>query len=149
MSDLDHLTSNLPMVMTMSAFFGISWYIGVDMNIRLLLLFKRRKGLYFWSCLLSSWGVILQPIFIILGDFRRGLSFTSSVTMICITWWILVVPQSFMLYSRLHLLLRNQTQLRCVLIMIVLTTVGISLPTIVLGVLAVRNSGVVRRRRLT
>jgi hypothetical protein len=67
--------------------------------------FKKRRGLYFWSCALSSWGVILQPVFIILADFGVWTDLRGSITMIYLTWFIMVVPQSWVLYSRLHLIM--------------------------------------------
>jgi hypothetical protein len=103
MGDNPDIKTDLPMAMTMAAFVGISWYIGAEINISLWFLFKRRCGLYFWSCLLVSWGVILQPLFIILADFDVWTDFVGSITMIYLTWFIMVVPQSWVLYSRLYL----------------------------------------------
>lgn len=99
------IRDDLPMSMTMAAFAGISWYIGAEINTSLFLLFKRRWGLYFWSCALCSWGVILQPLFIILADFGVWTDLRGSITMIYLTWFIMVVPQSWVLYSRLNLLM--------------------------------------------
>ena len=93
------------MSMTMAAFAGISWYIGIEINTSLFLLFKNRRGLYFWSCALCSWGVILQPLFIILADFGVWTNHRAAVTMIYLTWLIMVAPQSWVLYSRLHLIM--------------------------------------------
>jgi hypothetical protein len=109
MGDIPDIKNDLPMSMTMSAFAGISCYIGVEINISLFLRFKRRHGLYFWSCALCAWGVMLQPLFIILADFDVWTNLKGSITMIYLTWFIMVVPQSWVLYSRLHLLASVQT----------------------------------------
>ncbi|ETS85560.1 hypothetical protein PFICI_03585 [Pestalotiopsis fici W106-1] len=122
--------------MTMAAFIGISWYIGIEVNLSLLLLFKRRRGLYFWSCALTSWGVILQPIFIILADYGIWRDPIPSITMIYLTWLIMVVPQGWVLYSRLHLLLREAKVLRAIRLVLIFNSVAFSIPTIVIGILA-------------
>lgn len=134
---MNDIKQDLPMSMTMAAFTGISWYIGLEINTSLFLLFKRRRGLYFWSCALSSWGVILQPLFIILADFGVWKSAVPSITMIYLTWLVMVVPQSWVLYSRLHLLLRNARMLKAIKIVLIFNSVAFSIPTVVIGILAV------------
>jgi len=61
----DDLKNDLPVAMTMAAFMGIAWYISVELNIRLFLTFLRKRGLYFWSCCIGSWGVLTQPLFMV------------------------------------------------------------------------------------
>lgn len=85
MNNVSDIKKDLPMSMTMAAFFGISWCIGVEINTSLFVLFKRRRGLYFWSCFLVCWGVILQPLFILLADFRVWTDLKGSITMIYMT----------------------------------------------------------------
>ncbi|KAL7629083.1 hypothetical protein AAE478_000601 [Parahypoxylon ruwenzoriense] len=80
--------------MAMAAFAGISWYIGVEITISLFMIFKRRHRLYFWSFALCSWGITLQPLFIVLADFDVWTNLKGSITMIYLTWLITVVPQS-------------------------------------------------------
>jgi len=129
------------MCMIIAAFSGISWFIGVEINTSLLILFKRPgRGLYFWSCALSSWGIILQPLFIILADFGVWADLQGSITMIYLTWFIMVIPQSWLLYSRLHLLMHreNAAVLRWLKVVLLVNSVVLSVPTIVVGILAVR-----------
>ncbi|KAG6007763.1 hypothetical protein E4U21_005602 [Claviceps maximensis] len=130
------VAKDLPMSMTMAAFTGISWYIGVEINISLFLLFKRRRGLYFWSCALCSWGVILQPLFIILADFDVWKDAVPSIVMIYLTWLIMVIPQSWVLYSRLHLLMRTVSFLGVIKFILIFNSVVFSIPTVVIGTLA-------------
>ncbi|KAI1076800.1 integral membrane protein [Whalleya microplaca] len=136
MSDVSDLKTDLPVSMTMAAFAGISWYIGVEINISLFLLFKRRRGLYFWSCALGSWGVILQPLFIMLGDFGVWTDLKGSITMIYLTWLIMVVPQSWVLYSRLHLIMHEEKMLKWVKTVLIFNSIVFSVSTIVIGALA-------------
>ncbi|PYI13751.1 integral membrane protein [Aspergillus violaceofuscus CBS 115571] len=131
---------DLPMSMTMAAFTGISWWLGLEVTASLFLTFKRRRGLYFWSCALVSWAIILQPLFIILADFHVWTDPIPSITMIYLTWLIMVVPQSWILYSRLHLLVRNATMLRTIKFILLSNSVTFSIPTIAIGVMAQATS---------
>lgn len=40
MTAAEKLKANLPVAMTMEAFMGISWYIAVELNVRLFMIFK-------------------------------------------------------------------------------------------------------------
>jgi hypothetical protein len=131
------LEDDLSISMTMAAFIGISWYIGIEINFSLFFLFSRWRGLYFWSCALCSWGVILQPLFIILADFGVWTNLTGSITMIYLTWSLMVVPQSWVLYSRLHLMVQRQKFLRGIWIVLIFNSIVFSVPTIVIGTIAV------------
>ena len=131
------LKDDLPTAMTMAAFTGISWYVAIELNVRLALSIRRR-GLYFWSVFLCAWGVLLQPLVIILVNFGIWRPGHASVSLIYLTWWILVVPQSFVLYSRLHLFMEAKP-LRWVRFSIVSVSIAFSVPTVVLGVLAVSD----------
>lgn len=125
--------------MAMAGLAAISWYIGIEINISLFLLLKRRHGLYFWSCALASWGVILQPLFMILADFDVWKDPVPSLVMIYITWFIMVVPQSWVLYSRLHLLMRDTKTLQIIKYVLIFNSVVFSIPTMIIGTLAVSS----------
>ncbi|OAA36734.1 integral membrane protein [Beauveria brongniartii RCEF 3172] len=133
---MDDVRKNLPVSMIMAAFTGIAWYIGIEINASLFLLFKRRRGLYFWSCALTSWGVILQPVFIILADFGVWRDPVPSITMIYLTWLIMVIPQSWVLYSRLHLLMHTDSVLQVIKYVLIFNSIVFSIPTMVIGTIA-------------
>ncbi|EEU35483.1 uncharacterized protein NECHADRAFT_51153 [Fusarium vanettenii 77-13-4] len=84
--------------------------------------FKRRSGLYFWSILLASFGVIPYCVgwLIVYFDFTH-----DYVGMIIdsVGWVLLVSGQSVVLYSRLHLVVTDARILRGVLCMIVINGV--------------------------
>ncbi|KAL4785602.1 hypothetical protein BJX76DRAFT_366860 [Aspergillus varians] len=132
----DDIRQNLPMSMTIAAFTGVSWCMGVEINTSLFLIFKQRRGLYFWSCALISWAVILQPLFIILTDYGVWTDPVPSVIMIYLTWLIMVVPQSWVLYSRLYLLMSRAKALRAIRFVLIFNSVAFSIPTIVIGTIA-------------
>lgn len=133
---MNAITEDLPMAMTMAAFAGISWYIGAELNVSLFLFFQRRRGLYFWSCALGSWGVITQSLFIILADFGVWANLSGSITFIYLSWVLMVVPQSWVLYSRLYLLMQHDSLLRGVRAALIFTTIVFGITTIPLGILA-------------
>lgn len=137
---MDDIHKDLPMSMTIAAFIGISWYIGIEINVSLFMLFQRQRGLYFWSCALCSWGVILQPLFIILADFRIWTDLVGSITMIYLTWFILVIPHSWVLYSRLYLIVQDQKLLRHVRYILMFNSVVFSVPTVIIGIIAVSHT---------
>ncbi|KAI1367659.1 integral membrane protein [Xylaria arbuscula] len=133
---MNSITEDLPTAMTMAAFAGISFYIGAELNVSLFLFFKRRRGLYFWSCALASWGVITQTLFIILADFEIWKNLKGSITFIYLTWILMVVPQSWVLYSRLYLLMQHDQTLRWVKAGLIFTSLVFGVTTIPLGILS-------------
>ncbi|KAI1138970.1 hypothetical protein F5Y05DRAFT_412836 [Hypoxylon sp. FL0543] len=126
---------DINVALAMAAFAGVSWYVGIEISISLFLVFKRRRGLYFWSCAVGIWGVILQTLFIILADFGVWPNPKASITLIYLTWAMMVIPQSWILYSRLHLITTERIILNWVLGVLLFTSVVIGITTIPLGVL--------------
>lgn len=61
--------TTLPTAMTAAAFLGIAWYLCAELNFRLLIRCTRRS-LYFWACLICSWGIIIHSTIITLADFK-------------------------------------------------------------------------------
>lgn len=81
--------------------------------------------------------MILQPLFIILADFNIWKDHTAAITLIYLTWAIMVVPQSWVLYSRLHLVVNDTRKLNILMIVLGFTSVILSVPTIITGILLV------------
>ncbi|KAI1817927.1 integral membrane protein [Poronia punctata] len=133
---MNSIQHDLPMAMTMAAFAGISWYVAAEINISLFLTFKRRRGLYFWSCALGSWGIIAQSLFIILADFGIWKDLTGSITLIYLSWLFMVVPQSWVLYSRLYLLMQHDSLLKWVRAALIFNSVVFGVTTIPIGILS-------------
>ncbi|KAI4961729.1 hypothetical protein J4E86_000758 [Alternaria arbusti] len=127
-----------PSSMAASAFLGIAWFICIELNIRLLYRATRRS-LYFWSCLLCSWGLVVHGISIILANFNKWTSY-SAIVFIYLSWLVFVVAQSFVLYSRLGLVWRNTKKDRYILYMITTNSVIFGLTTVLFGMIAARLS---------
>ncbi|KAK3389284.1 hypothetical protein B0H63DRAFT_463328 [Podospora didyma] len=130
------LRKDLRMSMIIAAFTGISWYIGAEINTSLFILFKRRRGLYFWSAALSSWGVVLQPLFIILADYGIWTDLKGSITVVYLTWAVMVIPQSWLLFSRLHLIAYHDELLRWLKVVLLVNSVVFGVTTVVFGIVA-------------
>lgn len=127
----------LPTAMTAAAFVGIAWYLCAELNVRLLVL-STRRSLYFWACLLCSWGIIIHMLFILLDDFKLWASY-GAIVIIHLTWFTFVVSQSIVLYSRLNLVLpiAKEKVSNYILYMIITTSVCFGLSTVILGLCAV------------
>lgn len=118
--------------MAIAAFTAVAWYNVAELNIQVFLTFKRHRGLYFWSLLISSYGCVLHA----LGFLLKMLELTTydyiSVTILTVGWYCMVTGQAVVLYSRLHLVVREQKVLRGILIMIILDAILFHIPTTVL-----------------
>lgn len=121
--------------MTAAAFVGIAWYLCAELNVRLLIRCTRRS-LYFWSCLLCSWGIIIHSLSSLLANFDIWKNYGATVV-IHITWFTFIVSQSVVLYSRLNLVLKDAWIGRYVLYMIIFTAIVFGLTTVILGLVAV------------
>lgn len=133
---------------TLVTFIAISCYNVVELVVLVLSTFRRWRGLYFWSLLLSACvGVFLYSLGFMMKFFTSADS-TLSVTVLTVGWWAMVEgygtnpaprmirtdasSQSVVLYSRLHLVLHDERILRRVLAMIVVNFFILMVPTTVL-----------------
>ncbi|KAI9930209.1 hypothetical protein MW887_012021 [Aspergillus wentii] len=113
-------------------FIAISCYNVVELVILVLSTFRRWRGLYFWSLLLSGcFGVVPYSLGFLMKFFTHANSM-ASVTVLTLGWWVMVTGQSLVLYSRLHLVLRDERILRRVLYMIIANFFLLHVPTTIL-----------------
>ncbi|KAL8995212.1 MAG: hypothetical protein Q9169_005000 [Polycauliona sp. 2 TL-2023] len=112
---------------------AVTWVFVIELDLTVFLTFRRRSGLYFWSLLVSSWGCAIHALAFILS-FLVGTDWRVHVPFIEIGWVTMVTGQAFVLYSRLHLVVRNQKTLRYVLWMIIVDALCFHIPTIVFTV---------------
>ena len=109
---------------------AIAWIYTIELDLVVLYTFRRRSGLYFWSLLISSWGCSLHALGFIL-KFLVGTSWSVDLPFIEIGWVCMVTGQAFVLYSRLHLVVRKQRTLHYVLALILIDAVALHVPTII------------------
>jgi hypothetical protein len=100
----------------------LSLYNALELLLLILVTFKKRCGLYFWSLLVSSLGVILYSGGYIFDYFHLTYTLVGDIIN-NIGWWTMVTGQSVVLYSRLHLVLHDPKVLRFVLYMIVVDAI--------------------------
>ncbi|KAL8839758.1 MAG: hypothetical protein Q9170_001629 [Blastenia crenularia] len=112
---------------------AVAWVFVVELDLTIFLTFRRRSGLYFWSLLVSSWGCVLHAMGFILS-FLVGSPWTVTLPFIEIGWVTMVTGQAFVLFSRLHLVVRNEKILRYVLWLIIVDACAFHIPTIVFTV---------------
>ena len=105
--------------MIVLVFFSLALYNVLELNFIILGTFKRHSGLYFWCFLAATWGIAVY----ISGFFVKYYAPASlgylAATLISIGWVGMVTGQSMVLWSRLHLVLRNQRMIKMLLYMII------------------------------
>ena len=114
---------------------AISIYNGIELLLLILVTFRRYTGLYFWSLFFSSLGVLAYSmgyvvVYYELASAAVGLAINNA------GWWLMVSGQSFVLYSRLHLVLHDRKVLKAVLAMIIVDAIIFHVPTTVLNFVA-------------
>jgi hypothetical protein len=126
------LQTGEPIPMLMSAFLSIAYYGVIELNLRIFFTFKRRRGLYFWSLLVSTWGVAFNCTGYIFKFFQVIRLDLLSATLIVIGWTCMVTGQSVVLWSRLNLVLYDDAKLRGILVLIIVNAVICHIPVSVL-----------------
>jgi hypothetical protein len=126
------LDTTLPIAMTVSAFTAIAWYNVVELNVMIWMTFRRHSGLYFYSLLASSWGICIYALAFLMKFFQVWENNYVSVALITVGWYAMVTGQSLVLYSRLHLVVRDLRKIRWVLYMIITDVFLFHFPTTVL-----------------
>ncbi|RYP32665.1 hypothetical protein DL768_011130 [Monosporascus sp. mg162] len=116
-----------------ATFIGIALYNVIELNVIILRTFKHRRGLYFCSFVVATWGIVPWCLGYLIKGFRLASGTTLYAVFISIGWCAMVTGQSLVLYSRLHLVLLNRLYLRLVLAMIIFDAVILHIPTIVMG----------------
>ena len=109
---------------------AVAWVYTVELDLVILYTFRRRKGLYFWSLLISSWGCSLHALGFIL-KFLVGTSWLVDLPFIELGWTMMVTGQALVLYSRLHLVVRKPRTLNFVLSLITFNAIALHIPTII------------------
>ncbi|KAL8810643.1 MAG: hypothetical protein Q9200_002413 [Gallowayella weberi] len=104
-----------------SAFVGISFFLFLETIFEIFRVFKRRRGLYFWTLLIGVVCIPINTIAIILKYLVSGTTHIWPLYTIlaCVTWSSYSLAQLLVLYSRLHLVLDNPRIQRWILYLII------------------------------
>jgi hypothetical protein len=127
------LNAPLPILMTMAAFLSIAFYNVLEITTLIFTVFKERHGLYFWSFLMATWGIAPHAVGFILKFFQITRFDLLSSAMVGVGWACMIFGQSLVLYSRLHLVVQDQTRIRWVLYMIIFNAIVLGIPLFVLA----------------
>lgn len=117
---------------TIATFVGVAWYNVLELIVLIFLTFKRYHGPYFWSLLISTLGILPYSVGYLIKFFNLTSATWLPVTLLTVGWWSMVTGQSFVLYSRLHLILEDLRLLRLVKGMIIMNIFLLHVPTTVL-----------------
>jgi len=116
----------------MMCFTAIAWYNSIEIIILLFVVFKRYKGLYFWSVLITAIAIIVYSF----GAWGKLVSVSRydffPVTFTTMGWVVMVTGQSIVLWSRLHLITQNERLLKGILYGIIINSFVMCTPTVVL-----------------
>ncbi|OAL02349.1 hypothetical protein IQ06DRAFT_293028 [Phaeosphaeriaceae sp. SRC1lsM3a] len=127
------VNASLPILMTMVAFLSIALYNVIEITLLVFAVFKQRKGLYFWSFIIAAWGIVPHGVGFVLKFFRVTTLDLLSSAVVGVGWACMVLGQSVVLYSRLHLVVRDQTRIHWVLYMIIFDAIVLGIPLFVLA----------------
>ncbi|KAL6720798.1 hypothetical protein ACLMJK_002723 [Lecanora helva] len=114
-----------------SGFVAIILFLFVDISLSIYRVFKKKQGLYYWCMVLGTWGCLIDAIAVILKSLRPNSETVWPLyTLFMVVGWTLYAPaQLLILYSRLHLVNQNHRLQRCVLIMIIVVSSFMIIPT--------------------
>lgn len=101
---------------------ALALYNSLEMAMLISMTFKRWRGLYFWSLVLSTLGVVLYTIGMMTTYYRLGLLAIAKVVL-DVGWVMMILCQSLVLYSRLGLILDNANIVNAVKWMIIVDSV--------------------------
>ncbi|KAL6860957.1 hypothetical protein J3F83DRAFT_309634 [Trichoderma novae-zelandiae] len=118
----------------MYVFFSLALYNVGELACHVAVTFKRLRGLYCWSFLVSTAGIALNAVGFLLRALGRPalLSPYAYAALGVAGWAAMVTGQSLVLYSRLHIVLPRERLVRGVLVVIVVNAVWLLVPATVL-----------------
>lgn len=108
---------------------AIAFYNFVELVVLIQTAFKRRQGLYYWSFVVATWGIAVYSVGFLTKDLSLIRDGSVYGTFIVVGWTCMVTGQSMVLWSRMHLLVRNKKTLRAMLVMIIVDAVIGHVPT--------------------
>ncbi|OAX80196.1 hypothetical protein ACJ72_05475 [Emergomyces africanus] len=120
--------------MAITCLLAVGLYNAVELFVLIFVVFSSFKGLYFWSLLLTtSLGIVPYAIGSLIYWVKPSISSEMlPLAAISVGWWVMTSGHSLILYSRLHLVLRNRKALCLVLFMIGANALILHLPSAII-----------------
>ncbi|KAF2133924.1 hypothetical protein P153DRAFT_280794 [Dothidotthia symphoricarpi CBS 119687] len=128
--------NSLNLKITLAFLLGLALYNAVELLVLILVTFQRFRGVYFWSLVISAFGVIFYALGFLIKFFRvldpnQDVGYVA-VVMLTFGWYAMVTGQSVVLWSRLHLVTASRRLTRWTLYMIIINGVLLHSTTTVL-----------------
>jgi hypothetical protein len=101
-----------------AVFTGLAIWSTVHLTIRILFFFKRYRGLYFWSLIITSWALSIREIGFLMRWVAPNVPWQFSLALAEAGWIGMVTGFSIVLWSRLQIITSNKMIMRGVLAMI-------------------------------
>ncbi|KAH8701647.1 hypothetical protein BGW36DRAFT_445254 [Talaromyces proteolyticus] len=118
----------------LAVFTALPLWMTLELTVWIFYTFRRYSGLYFWSVLVTTWGVTLHAIGFVLKDCVPQCPWILSTILAEIGWIGMVTGFSVVLYSRLNLVsfvMQNRFILPLALAMIIIDAFLFHIPTVV------------------
>ncbi|CBF87118.1 hypothetical protein AN2570.2 [Aspergillus nidulans FGSC A4] len=120
-------SANIALRMTAAAFLCLALFNSLELVLLVCWTFHQRRGLYFWSLLISSIGIIPYVVGTILHNFDL-VPLAVSLPIGHVGFICIVPVQSLILYSRLHLVFYHEKILRIMLFVIITVSIVLIVP---------------------
>ena len=112
---LSHRTSLIVIV-----FLALGVYNATEVLVKILQTFRVYRGVYFWSLIAASIGIVLHAFGYFFRNFQVTDSLPLEIFLVGPGGMMMITGQSIVLYSRLHLVSRENTKNRWLLVMILI-----------------------------
>lgn len=128
-------TSSLFIQYLFTAFYALTLSNAFEVIILVFATFQRYSGCYFWSLIVATSGLAMSTFGSAYYFYSDNPSKFAPVSLGVLGWAMFVPGQAVVLWSRLHLVIRSVTVLRSLLVMIIVNTIILCVPTIILAYL--------------
>jgi hypothetical protein len=115
-------TDTLPISLFI-AFASIAIWSSIPLTFRLFLTIKRRRGLYFYAILITTWGLSAREVGYMLTILAGNPFWPLGDILAQVCWVMMVTGFAVMLWSRLNLILESRRIRRFLLFMIIINAV--------------------------
>ena len=122
----------LGIILIIAVLIVIALYNATELLVLILVNFNTHRGTYFWSMLLSTAAGVIPLSIGCMADYFDIGPLWLMLVIIDAGWIFMVGGQSVVLYSRLHLVSRNDQALRYLRYLIIVNTTVLVIPTTVL-----------------
>jgi hypothetical protein len=125
------LDYNFTVYCLIASFFAVALWLVIDLTAQVHLTFKQYRGLYYFSILVTTWGIAFHAIAFTLKLFVPTSDKIGTTVLAKLGWVMNTTGFAMVLYSRLNLVIHSRTILRIVLVAILVDAVLLHTPIVV------------------